>query len=811
MSDITRVYTPLIRQIDTINMDVMTLHLWLHEVRDGESHHGMTDIRDLLSQVEREVSRFLVTGRRSRLAHDHDLIGPVAHMQVPLQRLHRLLFREGVSIPGDVADHARLLDGTLRSVVRDVVQENGNLKRSMSIYISRVTFTQIALIVASLVIGAAVLIMALRLGRRRRADYQAVVDSDRQLRENQLHLAEAQRIARLGNWEWDIVHDRITCSDEVYRLFGIEPSDFDGSLAAFYRLVYSEDREHVRRVLESAIRQREPYICDYRITRPDGEERVMHAMAETHFDERGQALRMFGTIQDVTEQRRSDERVQRLASAVEQADECVLIVDQNGLIEYANPAFERISGYTAAEVVGKSPNIVKSGEHPDAYYRTMWDTLMAGKRWVGSFINCCKDGSLYEVEQSISPILDDNGRITGFSSVQRDVTEQKRQRSQLEHTQRLEALGVLAGGIAHDFNNILTAIIGNAAMAGRKLERQSTATEYLARIELAAQRAADLCKQMLAYSGKGRFSPGPLNLSVLVEEMASLLEISIAKNVTLRLHLTESLPAIEADVAQMQQVVMNLVINAAESIIGDGGGTVTVSTGTKDVNRAYLVGSYLDDNLPAGRYVYLEVADTGCGMDEETRTKIFDPFFTTKFTGRGLGMSAVLGIVRGHHGTIRVYSEPEMGSSFRVLLPCSEVEIPTPAEIQGDIDAWRGGGVVLVVDDEDTIRETAAMILESVGFDVLWAADGEEGVATFREHADEIVAVLLDMTMPRMNGNIALSEIRQIRSDVPVVISSGYSETEINSHFAERRVSGFIQKPYTPDDLKRKMHEVLSG
>jgi len=275
----------------------------------------------------------------------------------------------------------------------------------------------------------------------------------------------------------------------------------------------------------------------------------------------------------------------------------------------------------------------------------------------------------------------------------------------------------------------------------------------------------------------------------------------------LKYHLSENLPAVEADAAQLQQVIMNLVINASDAI-GDKSGVISIDTGIMHADKNYLEASCLDDELPAGRYVFLEVSDTGCGMDKQTQAKIFEPFFTTKFTGHGLGMSAVLGIVRGHHGTMKLYSEPGRGTTFKVLLPVSDQQVesmPAQAETTG---AWRGSGAVLIVDDEETIRETAAMMLEDMGFTTLTAVDGEDGVHVYRAHQSEIVAVLLDMTMPRMDGKTCFTELKRINPDVQVLLSSGYNEQEATSRFAGRGLAGFIQKPYLPETLEANLRQV---
>jgi CheY-like chemotaxis protein len=367
---------------------------------------------------------------------------------------------------------------------------------------------------------------------------------------------------------------------------------------------------------------------------------------------------------------------------------------------------------------------------------------------------------------------------------------------------------VLAGGIAHDFNNILTAIMGNASMAESKMDALAPARDHIEHIVSASHRAADLCKQMLAYSGRGKFVIKPINLSELVEQMANLLEISIAKNVVMKYQLAENLPAVEADVAQIQQVVMNLITNASEAI-EDKSGVISIATGVMHADRNYLTGTFPGEEIAEGRYVYLEVSDTGCGMDAETRKKIFDPFFTTKFTGRGLGMSAVLGIVRGHKGVLKVYSEPGRGTTFKMLLPGVEEQAISLVRKEVATEAWQGAGTVLVVDDEETIREVGAIMLGEMGFAVLTAADGEEGVEMYRKHADEIVAVLLDMTMPKMGGEEAFREMRRIDPKVKVILSSGYNEQDATQRFAGKGLDGFVQKPYASQALQAKMREVM--
>ncbi len=396
------------------------------------------------------------------------------------------------------------------------------------------------------------------------------------------------------------------------------------------------------------------------------------------------------------------------------------------------------------------------------------------------------------------------------AAIQRRANEQERMslEAQVQQTQKLESLGILAGGIAHDFNNLLLGILGNADLALMELRTESPARQHIEDAVKASQRAAELCGQMLAYSGRGSFVLRPLDLSVLVEEMAHLLEVSISKKVSLSYNFSPRIPPVEADPTQLRQVVMNLIINASDAI-GDQVGQIKITTGIVSLDQPTLSKLLVGGDLTAGNYAFLEVADSGCGMDRTTIERIFDPFFTTKFTGRGLGLAAVHGIVRSHHGAIDIKSEPGHGTRFRILLPVTNLPLPdlsTPAFKRTE---RRGSGTVLVVDDEEIITDIATKILTHAGFRVLTASNGRHGVETFCCHSDEIDAVILDLTMPEMNGEEAYSEMILLKTDIKVILSSGYSETEAATRFAGKNLAGFIQKPYRPNVLIEKLNEVL--
>jgi nitrogen-specific signal transduction histidine kinase/ActR/RegA family two-component response regulator len=387
-----------------------------------------------------------------------------------------------------------------------------------------------------------------------------------------------------------------------------------------------------------------------------------------------------------------------------------------------------------------------------------------------------------------------------------DITERKKFEAQLRQTAKLESLGVLAGGVAHDFNNLLLGILGNASLAFDTTPRSNPNRALLQDVVNASQRAADLTRQLLAYAGKGRFVVELIDFPALIREISTLIQSSIPRNVQLRFSLPEGLPSVEADVTQMRQLLMNLIINGGEAI-GDRNGTVLVSTGVQQVDEHYVHSVQASGDLESGMYVFIEVQDTGCGMDQETIGRIFDPFFTTKFMGRGLGLAAAMGIVRGHHGAIKVYSQPGKGTTFKVLFPARERSGASSATGDSARDLT-GEGLVLVVDDEEMVRRTVKTALERYGYSVLVAENGQEGLDTFRAVHERLIAAVLDMTMPVMSGEEALRRMKEVDPRVPVILSSGFNEVEAVRRFSGKGLAGFIQKPYTAREIAAKIVEV---
>ena len=393
---------------------------------------------------------------------------------------------------------------------------------------------------------------------------------------------------------------------------------------------------------------------------------------------------------------------------------------------------------------------------------------------------------------------------------ERDEAENARKNleKQVQHGEKLKSLGILAGGIAHDFNNLLAAVIGFADLALEDLPAESRSRRSIEEVVAAGERAAELTRQMLAYSGKGRFEVRVLDLSQVVAELDNLMRAAVSKKAVLQYDLAEDLPDVEADASQIQQVLMNFATNASDAI-GETDGTITVKTAVMAADRDYLSQTCLDDELAEGDYVFLEVRDSGCGMDRDTAGKIFDPFFTTKFSGRGLGLAAVLGIVRGHGGAIKVSSQPGSGTTFRVLFPCSKKAAKKSQSTSTSFNAQRGHGTILVVDDEEDVRKMATKMLERHGFSVVAAKDGTDAVEVFRNSGDMIDAVLLDLTMPHMDGAETSRELRRIRPDVRIILSSGYHEQDAIRRFDGQQRAVFLQKPYRGKKLVQVVHAAL--
>ncbi len=582
--------------------------------------------------------------------------------------------------------------------------------------------------------------------------------------------------------------------------------------------VNPEDRTRIKKALADA-----GYIKGFEteIYHRNGRHIWIRINAKAVKDETDNIKYLEGTIEDITEHRRVEEALKeserRLKMAQEASGAGVWDWDiPSGKIEWSRELF--ILFGLDPDKDKPSFDIWNSVLHPDdkatANSRIEY-SIKQGTRLDSDYRIVLPDGTERWIKALGNTKYDDTGKPLRMSGICLDISERKKAEAekllmekQIRQAQKLESIGVLAGGIAHDFNNMLTAIIGNSELALMDISEMSPAVPRLNNINKVAMSAAGLCKQMLAYSGKGFFQMAPLNLNELIREMEQMLTASISKKAKLDLRLDEKIPFIKADLPQVQQILMNLVINSSEAI-GDKPGTITIMTRQIKCSGEYLKTFDLIDEMVEGVYVCMEISDTGCGMDRETLGKIFDPFFTTKFTGRGLGLAAVLGIVRSHKGALKIYSEPGRGTSFKIFFPAIESSTGIKkAEIRHGQD-WYGSGTILLVDDDEQIRNVCKKLLERIGFDVITAVDGKDALDVFSRNRDKISCVILDLTMPRMDGKEAYRELMLIDPDIKVIISSGYNEIEVMRSFGEKGPAGFIQKPYQLENMKEELKKVL--
>lgn len=529
-------------------------------------------------------------------------------------------------------------------------------------------------------------------------------------------------------------------------------------------------------------------------------------------------------LTDITEQKRAQRELEdykvRLESLVDERTAALrrseelyrtlvvnasiaVMVHRGGKLLFANPAAAALCGEEEGSLDGRVLTDVLRGDST---------TLLAtrcprAELWIER-----ADGSRACVEWTSIPVEFEGGPavlvlVVDISARRQAEAERQKLEDQLRHTQKLESLGLLAGGITHDFNNLLVGILGNAEIALRSDDATTELRTLLERIKTAAVRASELTGQLLAYSGKGAFQVRPLDLSSLVREMSDLMNVSVPSTAQLVLDLAAGLPAFEGNGAQIRQVVMNLIGNAADAV-GEGEGTITLRTSVVSADRAMLASGYVDDALRPGEYLCLEVIDTGSGMDDATRARLFDPFFTTKAKGRGLGLAAVLGIVRSHQGAISVSSAPGAGSTFRVFLPRSDR--PAVRETPASVEGWRASGTVLVADDEPRVRQVLTMMLTDIGFEVLEAATATACLELYRKHAASINAIMLDLVMPGGGGREVVRVLRAEGHRVPVVLSSGYSEEAIGADLRADPHLAFLEKPYEYATFVRTLQSAIA-
>ena len=547
---------------------------------------------------------------------------------------------------------------------------------------------------------------------------------------------------------------------------------------------------------------------EYEVRRKDGSTRWLSEKAQATRDADGTVRFYEGVVRDITEHKRANEERTRLTAAIEQAAETIVITDAQGKIVYANPAFEKTSGHSVAEALGKNPNILRSGKQDAEFYRRMWETLTRGEVWHGHFINKRKDGTLYEEEATISPVRDASGRIVNFIALKLDVTREAQLEHQLRQAQKMEAIGQLAGGVAHDFNNILTAFMMSLSGLQRKQDLDADIREGLQDLETGATRASTLTRQLLMFSRRSVLNVRKLDLNDVVADMLKMLGHLLGEHIDINFEPTDKPPLVKADAGMMEQVLMNLAVNARDAM--PKGGQITIAVEAVAINRAQAVAH---PERRVGHFICLSVADTGCGMDEATQKRIFEPFFTTKALGKGtgLGLATVYGIVAQHRGWVEVQSQPGQGATFRVFLPAiasssAAKESEKPQRIP------TGHETLLLVEDEPDLRQNLAHTLRVWGYRVLEAANGRQALAFWESHAPEIDLLLTDVVMPE--GMMGLELAEKLRAEKPhlkVIISSGYSAEMAAQGINSSAGMVHLPKPYSAAVLGRTVRDCLDG
>lgn len=648
-------------------------------------------------------------------------------------------------------------------------------------------------------------------------DITVQVETEQTLRERERQLAEAQRLARLGSWHLDLATNELTWSDEIFRILEIERGAFAHSYESFLGFVHPDDRARLDDVYRRSVEERTEYVFEHRLLMPDGRIKWVIERGRTEYAGDGQPLHSWGTVQDITERRAQDRERDMLANIVRHSQELVNVATLDGRMVFLNDAGCRALGIEAADV-GRH-HVLDALPHEQVPYAesVLLPQLLSAGYWEGDLqYRNLATGEIRDFHAVCFKIANpETGEFTHIANVSLDITERARARiqqeelaRQLQHTQKLESLGLMAGGMAHDFNNLLQAIMGNLELALTDLPAVHAARDSIDRSLLAARRAANITRQLLTFAGQDRGPVEAVDLRLAVEESLEMLRAAIDRRIGIHVLQGDDALPVRAVPGQLQQVVVNLVSNAADAM-QDAPGNILVTCRVLQVAQERADTGDIGGPLPAGRYAVLEVRDEGCGMSADTAAHLFDPFFTTKTHGRGLGMPAVLGILRSSGGHINVRSRVGHGTTMRICWPlvaATPVQRPMPGNTAG---RPLEGRHILVVDDEPTLRIVAAELLQRQGAGVTTAASGSEAIALARHASPPHDAVLLDITMPDMDGAETFRRLRELHPELPVLLSSGYDAPGAMARIGDARRTAFLAKPWQANALYRALDELL--
>jgi len=645
--------------------------------------------------------------------------------------------------------------------------------------------------------------------------------------------------AKLGGWSIDLSTNIVAWSDVVADIHEI-PRGYAPEVTEGIRFYAPEWQDKIKRVFTDCAEKGISYDEEMEIITRTGRRIWVRITGEAVKNEAGEVIKVQGSFQDITERKQSlhalqeanrklqasqkaalslledlnaenrsrkakEAELQKVTMAIEQAGEVIMITDPAGMIQYVNPAFETVSGYTREEAVGKTSAILKSGKQDPAFYQNLWKTIASGRIWQGSMVNKRKDGTLYTEDATISPVCDATGKIINYVGVKRDITAHLELTAQLQQAQKMESVGRLAGGVAHDYNNMLSIILGYTELAMAKIDATNPMHADLQEVFNAAMRSTDITRQLLAFARKQTVAPVVLDLNTTVEDMLKMLRRLIGEDISLAWLPAAGLWPVKIDPSQVDQILANLCVNARDAIKGVG--KVTIETANVIFDDAYCA---MHRGFAPGAFVLLAVGDNGCGMDKETLDHIFEPFFTTKEIGKGtgLGLATVYGIVKQNDGFINVYSEPGHGTVFKVYLPRAREALAEPFAPEQHKPA-QGVETLLLVEDERAILEVGKAILEQYGYTVLAAPTPGEALDLTRQHDGPIHMLITDVVMPEMNGKDLKERIAALRPGIKTLYMSGYTANVIAHRGVIDEGINFLQKPFSIHTLAAKVREVL--
>ena len=643
-------------------------------------------------------------------------------------------------------------------------------------------------------------------------DISARVNAERALRDSEMRLTLAQGAAPIGVWDWDLRNNAVTVSGAYMSLYGLPDDHPPLEYKDWLERLHPDDRESLQAQVSDALERTHCWDSEFRVRWPDGSVHWLLGRGSVFLDEGGRPIRMAGANLDITERKRSEEALreseERFRNLADSAPVLIWLADTAGQVTFFNRQALLFTGCPMEGLAGNNWTALLHAGDLERVRATFALTVDAREGWQCELRLRRADGAYRWMLCTAIPRWS-GLQYTGHIGIMVDITEFKRNQEQVQATQKLESLGVLAGGIAHDFNNLLGSILAAAELAAEEFPAGSPASVGIESIRAVAVRAAEIVRQLMEYAGQETAAVEPVDLSRLVGEMLELLKVSISKHATLEVDLTPNLPAVRGSAAQIRQLALNLITNASEAL-GESDGTIAISTSWVRLGaRSRVQGA---PSLPPGKYVRLEVKDSGCGMTAEVQARMFEPFFTTKFTGRGLGLAAVQGIVRRHDGSVHVTSVPGGGTRFEIYLPAAgqpgrTVPLEKPAS---PAEAAASHGTVLIVEDEEPLRLAVSKMLRRQGFSVFEARDGTAAIDVFRRLQDQIDVILLDMTIPGRSSRDVVDEARRIRPDVKVILTTAYSR-EATASFEAFGVRGFIRKPYQVSDLVRLLRDTLAG